>query len=779
MNLVLIASRALPWASADLARATCRGGWALALVLWLPACSLGDGDDWPPGTSAVDVSPNDAEPSEGGADAERPDGLTTDDGAAGADTASDGGDGQSEPIDAGEGGDAPPIELDGEDGEVDASEGCPELPVCGDHQRVVGCECVSMMDRRCLTDADCRPDETCEAFDGLSVNVCWWTPPPVAVCPGGAGCPTGGDGQLYAGAASMVVTPDGFETAWPAGLDPDNTINFGPELDPTRWRDCGYDDLCPGEPGYPGPDEGEGDGIMQGAWIAGFSSGRPAQRCPEALVGCEAPECCVSTWAHDDILVQIAVLRQGEVTVAFAALDTVGLFHTDIEQIRESIPPELGVDLLVMAATHNHEGPDTAGQWGPANPVPFATGRDPRFLEKIRTQTVAGIAQALEALEPVQVEVAALKVDITTLGMTDSRNPYIFDDNVPVVRLVSLAPEGGTVATLLSLANHPEVLWASNPYLTSDYPHYVRKYVRDGLPEVLDEDGETVLAPALPGLGGVVVFFAGALGGLVNPGKGTAVDHAGNVYEEHSFRMADAVGQALAKPILQGHAAGGLFAVLEDTTLRFATRRFLSGVKNTVFQAAAFLLRLLERDIYNATEVGLFTFAPGLPMLQSQTAVVQVGPLSFFTGPGEVFPETLTGGFPGKPSAQSPLRGDVQEHRAAAVCGPDLMPVPEGEAPGTHPCLVRPDQAHPPDFDQSPDPPYGYDWVAGEYKFFIGLGMDFVGYMVPEYDYVVLDYFNQAPGDHYEETNGIGPDALPDWRAALLECVEALSAARP
>jgi hypothetical protein len=205
-------------------------------------------------------------------------------------------------------------------------------------------------------------------------------PPPLRACPG-PGCEADDDPVLHAGAASRVVTPDGFETPTPAGLD-GSQLAFIPPFAPGQWNDCGRDGLCPGDDGYLAPDEGEGDGEMQGMWLAGFSTGRPAQHCPPELIGCDGPDCCVSKFAHDDLTVQIAVVRQRGVTVAFAALDAVGYFHTDIEAIRARVEP-MGIDLLVMGASHDHEAPDTAGQWGPGDGIPVRTGREAAFLDKI------------------------------------------------------------------------------------------------------------------------------------------------------------------------------------------------------------------------------------------------------------------------------------------------------------------------------------------------------------------------------------------------------------
>jgi hypothetical protein len=637
---------------------------------------------------------------------------------------------------------------------------CEADPMCEDDERQIGCECVQKNDRACFTDADCRPDETCQEVEGD--RICWWEAPPVRVCPGSEGCDAGGDGQLRVGAVSKIVTPDGFETPRPAGLDDSGAyLNFGPGPNiGDRWRDCGYDNICPDDPDYPGPDEGEGDGLMQGIWIAGFSNGRPAQLCPEELIGCDGPECCVSKWAHDDIRVQIAVVERDDVTIAFAVLDTVGFFHTDIEAIRREVQAAAEVDLLVMAATHNHEGPDTAGQWGPGTTAPSESGRSPRFLDKVRTQTVAGIQEAIAALEPATAEAAIVDEGITGLAMSDSRTPYIYDDNIPVVRFVA-EDDGTTIATLLSVANHAEVRWSGNTLLTSDFFHFARKYIEEGLPEVTGDNPK----PALTGFGGVTVMFAGAVGGLINPGRGGALDYADQApADEHSWEATDAVGQRVAANVLAA-AANGEFTQLADTELRFGTKRFLSGIRNTVFQLAAWVLGILDRDIYNVTGRPN-SFSPGDPMVQSQVAVVRLGPVTFFTAPGEVFPETLVGGFPGGPRVQDPTVGDVEEVRVAATCDADGLPTPNDD--GTNACIVRKDAENPPDWQGAPTDPI-YAEIPGEYPFFIGLGMDFLGYMVPAYDYEAVGYFTAAPGDHYEETNGVGPDIILDWKAALRE----------
>jgi hypothetical protein len=636
---------------------------------------------------------------------------------------------------------------------------CQDVPACEQGYAFDAfCLCRAPLSRNCTSDADCRANETCQAVPRMegsdqTFDICIFDESTLAVEQGGA------SGELLAAAVSKVVTPDGFETAKPAGLD-GSQMNFG-EFDPNKWNDCGYDGLCPGDPGYTEPDDGEGDGVMQGAFIAGFSAGRPAQYCPEELIGCDRSECCASKLAHDDLKVQISVMRVGDVTVGFAALDAVGWFHTDIERIRRRISKDVDLDLFIMGASHSHEGPDTVGQWGPGAGIPLATGRDPKFIQKIYDQTVAGVEEAIANLEPATAFAGVIDEGVEGLAFNDSRTPFIIDDNIPVVRLVRKS-DGSPIATMLSVANHAEAVWSSNPYLTADYFHYVRKYVREGLGAAGD-------APALDGLGGVTVLFAGAVGGLLYPRSFPARAYDGTEVRDMGFAKADALGQRIAQIVLEGEANGALTEVTGDG-LEFATKRYLTPIQNPTFLLAAITIKVFRRDLYNAIIAGVRTL-PGPPEVMSQVGIVRLGDVTFFTAPGELFPELLVGGFPGKGSTQDPTIGDVLGEKWAPTCDEQGLPTPNDD--GTSPCVIRKDAVNPPDWSAAPDGPYMYERVPGRVPFFIGLGMDFLGYMVPPYDFEFDG--SEAPGDHYEETNSASKELVPDWLEAMGEVLGAVA----
>jgi hypothetical protein len=115
-----------------------------------------------------------------------------------------------------------------------------------------------------------------------------------------------------------------------------------------------------------------------------------------------------------------------------------------------------------------------------------------------------------------------------------------------------------------------------------------------------------------------------------------------------------------------------------------------------------------------------------------RSTYVQIGPLGLVTVPGELHPELWVGGYD-----QSWTWG---------------YPFYDATKPNL------------PNFAEAPQPPYMRDLVLAHtgvrYPVVAGLAEDYIGYIVPAYNYV-LDpnnpYINEAAGDHYEEVYSLGP----------------------
>jgi hypothetical protein len=599
-------------------------------------------------------------------------------------------------------------------------------------------------------------------------------PEPDLACPGAPSCSeTLVDDELLAGAAKRVVTPTGFEIANARYLNSDRPNYCAPEaprqgaealcgeLHEDHLEDCGRDGVCPAHEGYTGPDadgserddddddwffdcgldrlcpdnvpeplelrdngfdddgdgaiddadypgadEGEADGEFQGLWIAGYGNSRPA------------------LGVKDDLTVRAIVFRQGDSTWALLTLDAVGLFYDEQERIRAKLealrPGE--VDALFVQSTHTHEAPDTMGQWGYADPyteLQYGHGRSDDHMELIRTRGAEAVAEAVDNLLPAQVRVGVVNKGVTGL-VRDSRDPKIFNDAITGIS-VEEKDTGAVIATLLSWGNHPEILDSRNNFISSDFVGPVNRALEDGLPTTADFD-------ARPARGGVGIYIQGAVGGLMGPNGFPINARDGTVYESDfkTWARANAYGELIAE---RGLEALDDAPVMDNVQLRFSAKSYIARVENKAFHVGLFS-GWFDRALYEFDRNEVIGEG-NLPHLKTAVGLVFLGDLAFVTAPGELFPETFVGFDPAQ-SFGAPTIDD--------------------------------DNENPPDLSAAPTEPTLKDMLGVQFAVALGLCQDETGYLVPPYDFKLADpgaYIDEPPGDHYEETNSIGPDAVP------------------
>lgn len=516
---------------------------------------------------------------------------------------------------------------------------------------------------------------------------------PDLVCPGDEGC-LSNEGPLQAGAAALTITPTCFES-W-EDADADARYSASSEV----FFDCGCDRLCEGDEGWPGADEGEGDGVFQAVWLAGFGQGRAA------------------AGVADDLWARAVVLDQGDVRIAIVALDLVGWFYDDTVAIRQAVQAAgLDVDHVIVHATHQHEGPDTMGQWGPSL---TQAGTDRAYMDTIVSTAAQAVGQAVASLQPATLRAGAIDTAApfgtkgTRNTVRDSRDPVVIDELLYTARLEN--ESGQTIATLVNWGNHPEAVGADNLLITSDFAHYLREGVEQGV-------GDRA------GLGGTAIFLNGTVGGLMTPLGITVTDVDGVDHSGNTFEKAEALGELVADLALQAVEAS---AAAEDPRLSLRSSELFIPVENFAFQAL-FLIGLFERDLYNYDPEDDLD-EDNRPDILTGIDLLRLGPVAMLTVPGELAPEIAIGGYDGS-------RVNTDEDT-----------------------LIDPDNENPPDLTLAPEGPYLKETMAAEHAWIIGLGNDEIGYLIPSYDYELSEsvpYLEEAPGHHYEETNSIGPQAAP------------------
>ena len=460
--------------------------------------------------------------------------------------------------------------------------------------------------------------------------------------------------------------------------------------------------------------DANGNGRFDGAWL--FGGGRAANA------------------VETDLEARAVVFQQGDTTAALVYVDAIGLFAGDVEQITGD--PRLaaaGIDHTIVGATHAHDAVDTIGLWGPR---PLVSGYVPAYNARVREAAIGAVLAAAAALQPAHLVIARTLVtntpgdprSRTDRWNQDLRDPTIFDPTLTVARFVRADAPTTTIATVVNWANHPEVSYFGDDHLkiSAHFIHWTREALERGIPAGTYADHPDAIA----GLGGVTVYVQGALGGQIGSLRGTAplgFDGVPVTTLGHGFERV--LGTNLARRALELLAAEG--ESVSELPLSYRTARFHARLDNVGLQVA-YLVGLLAPHPtagFDATQ----PIAPGNePWLRLRASYLQVGPWALVTAPGELHPELWVGGYDGSWSWGWPL--------------------------------LDADKPNAPDLAEAPAPPYLRDLMlmnpGVEYPILAGLAFDFIGYIVPAYNYVLhpsSPYLDEAEGDHYEETYSVGP----------------------
>lgn len=408
--------------------------------------------------------------------------------------------------------------------------------------------------------------------------------------------------------------------------------------------------------------DNNGNGKFDAFWLAGFQNGRAANG------------------VHDSIWARTVIIDDGTSRIALVSLDAIGLFHDQVVEVRKRLPKNLGIDYCMIAATHVHETPDLMGIWGPSV---FRSGVNKNYLEMVINQTVKSVESAVLDLEPVSLYFSRNEDDALPL-ITDTRKPIVHDPGIYIIQ--AKRENGSTKGTLVSWANHPETLWNKNLLITSDFPHFFRKEIEDTT-------------------GGLCVYFNGAIGGLITTHPSVPIIHpeTGEEILKPGFDKAEAQGMIIA-----GIALTAMQNSTESITygaIGLRAKTFTLPFKNKLFRLAA-AIGVLDRGM------------TGWWKVRTEIAAFTIGPASFLTIPGEIYPEIVNGG----------------------------IEAPEGQ-----------------DFKISPvEVPPLRDLMPGKFKFVIGMANDELGYFIPksQWDHKAPWLYN-AEKETYGEINSLGAETAP------------------
>jgi hypothetical protein len=356
-----------------------------------------------------------------------------------------------------------------------------------------------------------------------------------------------------------------------------------------------------------------------------------------------------ATKIHDPIMARAIVLDHAGKKIAIVAVDVVGLFNEVPRRVRQQLP---GFAYVLVSSTHNHEGPDTLGLWGPNL---FTSGVDPDYLKQVEAGIVSAIQRADNSRQAVRASIGTARAPEL---LHDGREPYVKHDELVALRFENA---GKTTGVVVQWNCHPETLSSKNTEISADFVAATVAHLR--------------AKHRCP-----VLYLTGTVGGLMTSLHVEVKDDQGLPLADGTFAKTERYGRLvgeLADRALRNAGAVKLFPF----TIR--SKSIFLPIDNN-FYLVGYHLGVLKRDGFVWT--GNPLRAERLDRLnpradnkarlciQSEIACLKLGDLEIAAIPGEIYPELVLGKVqdPADPNADFPA-APIEPAIYAQMKGPHRM----------------------------------------------------------------------------------------------------------
>jgi hypothetical protein len=322
-----------------------------------------------------------------------------------------------------------------------------------------------------------------------------------------------------------------------------------------------------------------------------------------------------ATGVHDPIMARAAVLSAGDHKVALVSVDVVGLFYPVIQRVRGKLP---GFSYVLVCSTHNHEGPDTLGLWGPSA---FRSGVDSAYLAFLEGKIVEAVRAADAARQPVSARLGSVHAPEL---LHDGREPYVKHDELTAVEFRGA---GDSPAGLIVQWNcHPETLGGKNTLLSADFVGPTVEALRK--------------AHHCP-----VLYLTGTVGGLMTSLHVNIRGPKGEALPEDTFEKNERYGQLLAEAADRALREARAVTL---TPIEVRHRPLFLPLANKLYLVAR-QLGVFEREAFawtgdSAKAQPVEKFDGKQPVcVRSEIAWLRLGDLEIAAIPGEIYPELVLG----------------------------------------------------------------------------------------------------------------------------------------
>ena len=332
---------------------------------------------------------------------------------------------------------------------------------------------------------------------------------------------------------------------------------------------------------------------------------------------------------HDRLMARAVVLGHGDDRIALVSIDVVGLFLPTVERVRAGLP---GFRYVLVSATHNHEGPDTLGLWGPS---PFVSGIDNDYLTSLELGCIEAVKRANAGRKPAVARVGAAKAPEL---LRDARLPEVKHDELTAISFHDPKTDAA-LGVIVQWNCHPEALDARNTEITADFVGFTVSRLR-----------QTRRCP--------VVYFTGTVGGLMTGLRLEVKDAAGRSLQDGTFEKAERYG-TLVGIAAEKALSTAMPAALTPFVVR--TRALLIPVDNNLYRLG-WQFGTLRRPLYHWDgNANPRTFEDTKDVakpvaVRTEVGYLRLGDLEIAVIPGEIYPELVLGRVqdPADPAADFP-----------------------------------------------------------------------------------------------------------------------------
>jgi hypothetical protein len=320
-----------------------------------------------------------------------------------------------------------------------------------------------------------------------------------------------------------------------------------------------------------------------------------------------------ATGIRDPLKARAVVLKHQGKKIAVVSVDLVGFFRAHVREVRDKLP---GFSYVLVSSTHNHEGPDTLGLWGPN---PFTSGIDAEYINRVERQIVQAVHDADKSAHSATAHLGTVRAPEL---LHDGREPYVKHDELVAIRFIDA--KGTPVGIVVQWNCHPETLGSKNTDVSTDFVGPAVRFLT-----------ERYRCP--------VVYLTGTVGGLMTSLHVRIEDEFGRQLPEESTakteRYGDLVGQVAEEALKQSRP-------VKLTPFEVRSREVFLPMTNKYYQLGR-QLGVLKRQAYlwtgdaDKAEPADAKEAKKPLCLRTEVAWLRLGDLDVAAIPGEIYPELV------------------------------------------------------------------------------------------------------------------------------------------